>query len=159
MGMAMALEESFYFMCKQKKKAWQFLELRQYKNNLMDWRKLFVLKFPRFFASLFSEKINAANSKKKINPSSRSYISLALETAETQKSDLENVTTYSSVPNKRTCTPYLISTKLPPCTLLFWPVRLFIFGIWNLFSKNLVYYLVTYVYFWLIGDKPAWRIS
>ena len=64
-----------------------------------------------------------------------------------------------------------ILTKLPPCTLLFGPVRLFIFGIlkdffvkysglmWNFFGKNLVYYLVTFVYFWLIGDKPAWRIS
>ena len=36
-------------------------------------------------------------------------------------------TPYSSLPNKRTCTPYLILTKLPPCTLLFGPVRLYLF--------------------------------
>ena len=42
---------------------------------------------------------------------------------------------YSSLPNKRTCTPYLILTKLPPCTLLFGAVRLFIFGIWNFLSN------------------------
>ena len=42
---------------------------------------------------------------------------------------------YSSLPNKRTCTPYLILTKLPPCTLLFGHVRLFIFGIWNFLSN------------------------
>ena len=41
---------------------------------------------------------------------------------------------YSSLPNKRTCTPYLILIKLPPCTLLFGPVRLFIFGIWIFFQ-------------------------
>ena len=34
---------------------------------------------------------------------------------------------YSSLPNKRTCTPYLISTKLPPCTLLFGTASLSIF--------------------------------
>ena len=57
---------------------------------------------------------------------------------------------YSSLPNKRTCTPYLILTKFTPCTLLFGPVRLFIFGIfkeffvkysglmWIFFGKNLV---------------------
>ena len=42
---------------------------------------------------------------------------------------------YSSLPNKRTCTPYLILTKLTPCALLFGPVRLFIFGIWNFLSN------------------------
>ena len=31
---------------------------------------------------------------------------------------------YSRVPNKRACTPYLILTKLPPCTLLFGCARL-----------------------------------
>ena len=34
---------------------------------------------------------------------------------------------YSSVPNKRTCTPYLTSTKLPPCTLSFGTASLSIF--------------------------------
>ena len=34
-------------------------------------------------------------------------------------------TQYSRVPNKRACTPYLISTKLPPCPLLFGSARLF----------------------------------
>ena len=34
---------------------------------------------------------------------------------------------YSSLPNKRTCTPYLILTKLPPCTLLFGTASLSIF--------------------------------
>ena len=34
---------------------------------------------------------------------------------------------YSSDPNKRAYTPYLILTKLPPCTILFEPARLFIF--------------------------------
>ena len=51
---------------------------------------------------------------------------------------------YSSVPNKRTCTPYLISNKLPPCTLLFGTGSLSIFWIfvkysgliWNFFGKN-----------------------
>ena len=35
--------------------------------------------------------------------------------------------TYSSVANKRTCKPYLILTKLPPCTLLFGTASLSIF--------------------------------
>ena len=51
---------------------------------------------------------------------------------------------YSSVPNKRNCTPYLISTKLPPCTLLFGTASLSIFWIfvkysgliWKNFGKN-----------------------
>ena len=34
---------------------------------------------------------------------------------------------YSSDPNKRACTHYLILTKLPPYTLLFGPARLFVF--------------------------------
>ena len=34
---------------------------------------------------------------------------------------------YSSLPNKRTCTPNLILTKLPPCTLLFGTASLSIF--------------------------------
>ena len=34
---------------------------------------------------------------------------------------------YSSLPNKRSCTPYLIFTKLPPCTLLFGTASLSIF--------------------------------
>ena len=34
---------------------------------------------------------------------------------------------YSSVPNKRTCTPDLILTKLPPCSLLFGTASLSIF--------------------------------
>ena len=42
---------------------------------------------------------------------------------------------YSSLPNKRTCTPHLILTKLPLCTLFFGPVRLFVFGIWNFLSN------------------------
>ena len=37
------------------------------------------------------------------------------------------LTTYSSVPNKLACSPYLILTKLSACTLLFGPARLFIF--------------------------------
>ena len=32
---------------------------------------------------------------------------------------------YSSLPNKRTCTPFLILTKLPPCTLLFGTASIF----------------------------------
>ena len=36
-------------------------------------------------------------------------------------------TLYSSFPNKRTCTPYLILTKLPPCTPLFGTASLSIF--------------------------------
>ena len=51
---------------------------------------------------------------------------------------------YSSLPNKRTCTPYLILTKLPPCTLLFGTASLSIFWIfvkysgliWIFFGKN-----------------------
>ena len=51
---------------------------------------------------------------------------------------------YSSLPNKRTCTPYLIPTKLPPCTLLFGTASLSIFWIfvkysglnWKFFAKN-----------------------
>ena len=34
---------------------------------------------------------------------------------------------FSSLPNKRTCTPYFILTKLPPCTLLFGTASLSIF--------------------------------
>ena len=34
---------------------------------------------------------------------------------------------YSSLPNKRICTPYLILTKLPPCMLLFVTASLSIF--------------------------------
>ena len=45
------------------------------------------------------------------------------------------------------------------CTLIyFWDLEFFVkySGLmWNFFNKNLVYYLVTFVYFWLIGDKPA----
>ena len=51
------------------------------------------------------------------------------------KSRLFPLAEYSSLPNKRTCTPYLILTKLPPCTLLFRPVHLYIFGIWNFLSN------------------------
>ena len=49
--------------------------------------------------------------------------------------EAQNEPPYSSLPNKRTCTPDLILTKLPPCTLLFGPVRLSIFGIWNFLSN------------------------
>ena len=34
---------------------------------------------------------------------------------------------YSCVPNKRSCTPYLILVQLPPYTILFGPARLLIF--------------------------------
>ena len=34
---------------------------------------------------------------------------------------------YSSLPNKRTCTPYLILTKVPPCMILFGTASLSIF--------------------------------
>ena len=45
---------------------------------------------------------------------------------------------YSSVPNKRTCTPYLISTKLPPCTLLLGTASLSIFFYFcQIFRPNL----------------------
>ena len=39
------------------------------------------------------------------------------------------VAAYSSLPNRRTCTPYLISAKLPPCTLLFGTASLSIFSL------------------------------
>ena len=47
----------------------------------------------------------------------------------------QSYVSYSTLPKKRTCTPYLILTKLPSCMLLFGPVRLFIFGIGNFLSN------------------------
>ena len=42
------------------------LELRQYKNDSMDWKKFFILNLPHFFARLLGERKHAANSKQRI---------------------------------------------------------------------------------------------
>ena len=73
---------------------------------------------------------------------------------------------YSSLQNKRTCTPYSILTNLPPCTLLFGPVRLFIFGIWNFlhlfqyFKQNssLYPYSGLYAYLFFVKIPPCMLI-
>ena len=49
---------------------------------------------------------------------------------------------YSSDPNKRAFTPYLILTKLPPCTLFVKYSRL----ICNFFGQKLGLFLVSFVY-------------
>ena len=47
----------------------------------------------------------------------------------------KKISTLSSDPNKRACTPYLILTKRPPCTLLFGPARLFFLDLLRIFVK------------------------
>ena len=69
-------------LCKKWNNHWlaSALELRQYKNDYMDWKKVFVLNLPSFFARLIGERKNAANSKQRKNfsPLRPSCISLAL---------------------------------------------------------------------------------
>ena len=42
------------------------LEQRQHKNDSVDWKNIFVLKLARFFARVFGEKKQAANSQQRI---------------------------------------------------------------------------------------------
>ena len=57
---------------------------------------------------------------------------------------LQKPVPYSSLPNKRTCTPYLISTKLTPCRsysglqayLFFWIFVKYSCLIWKIFEKH-----------------------
>ena len=62
-----------------------------------------------------------------------------------------NLSPYSSVTNKRTCTPYLISTKLPTCTLLFGTESLSIFlNFSQIFRLNLEIFLEKLGIFWKV---------
>ena len=67
------------------------LELRQYKNDSMDWKKLFVLNLPRVFSHQIGKQKSATISKQTIffSPSSSSYIFLALISKTVRR--LENI--------------------------------------------------------------------
>ena len=58
---------------------WQ-LELRQYKNDSMDWKIFFILNLPRVFSHQIGKRKRAAISKQRniFSPFRRSYIFLAL---------------------------------------------------------------------------------
>ena len=54
------------------------LELRQYKNDSIQSKKILVLKFPLFFHCVGDEKARQFQNKKVLTELNRSYIVLAL---------------------------------------------------------------------------------